>query len=291
MKSMTGFGRGMASNSQLKATVELATVNRKQLDIRFAVPKEAPFLEQLVRQTVSEQLSRGVINVGLKFELLSADNQAVKINQAALQGYASQLEKIRETVPNLAPISLPELLELPGVLDTNADLYEEESTKALVGEALNEAIEKLIADRLDEGLKLKDDLLERLAILDKVRVEILERSPLVQQDYREKLVARIEEAKIDLGIDDERLLKEVAFFADRSDITEENVRLEAHLNKFAELIERTEPVGRELDFLMQEINREINTTGSKANDQSIGQNVVIFKAELERCREQIQNME
>lgn len=291
MKSMTGFGRATAQNTQLKVSIELATVNRKQLDIRFAVPKEAPYLEAVVRHAISKKISRGVINVGLKFEILFSNNQAAKINQTALQGYATQLEKVRKNIPSLAPISISELLELPGVLEANDSLYEEEMTKKLVSEALEQALEKLIIDRLDEGLKLKKDLDERLQILDKLRLAILERSPIVQQNYREKLIARIEEAKITLEVDDERLLKEVAFFADRSDITEENVRLEAHLNKFAELMAKEDAVGRELDFLMQEINREINTTGSKANDQEIGQNVVIFKSELERCREQIQNVE
>ena len=291
MKSMTGFGRGQASNQDYQVSIDISSVNRKQLDIRFSPPKEAIFLESLVRKTIPEFVARGVINVQLKLNASGNSADGIQFNDAIIQSYVSHLQQLNKHFDLKTPISLNDIHLLPGAVQSAEKEVSVEALSAVTEEALKEALKAIVANRQNEGLQLKEDLKERREILWNNLSELKEKSAQATVNFREKLEARIREAGLTIELDSERIHQEVVLYADRSDITEEVVRLEAHLKQFAVLIDKEGPVGRELDFLMQEIGREINTTGSKSSDNDISRVVVAMKAEVERCREQVQNVE
>ena len=291
MKSMTGFGRGSASSDQFYAAFEISSVNRKQLDVRFSAPKEALFLDSMIRKKVSEKLTRGSVQVSINFRILDSSFQSISINESLIEQYKNELTKVQQKFSIAGEVTLDQLLALPDVFSESQTSLPVADVWTVVEQALEQALNHLIDNRNQEGLALQNDFILRQANLSGVFSGIEKQAPQVKQNYQEKLLSRLQEAGLPIDLEDERLLKEIAIFADKSDISEELVRLIAHLEKFTELIHKQEAVGRELDFLMQECSREINTIGSKASDQLINQAVVSFKAELERCREQIQNVE
>ncbi len=290
---MTGYGRGECAQNGFKITVEISSVNRKQSEITVNMPRELEVLEAQIRDEVNKSVSRGRLTV--RVAMHSAENTAasqVRVNIPLAKAYAKEFRKIARELKLNEPNLLDLLIRSPGVLHTAGEIEEAEDLWPAVDKALKEAITLLVKMREREGAHLAKDLMTRMNLIQKSWGKILKRAPDVQKRYREQLIQRIKNAGLETpSLDDERLIKEVVYFADRSDISEELTRLQSHFQQFNDCLKSKEPVGRTLDFLAQEMNREINTIGSKANDAIISREVVVLKAELERFREQVQNVE
>ena len=291
MKSMTGFGCGEASNDDLIYRVEVASVNRKQADIVVNLPRELSALDSRIRKQVSEVVSRGRINVGISLKSSEAKGGSLSINLPLAEEYSAAIAKLEEHLGLNGLVSRFDPGRAPGVIQLGETLPEPEDVWPFVEKALKESLSKLLEMRSTEGAHLKSDLESRLAILKGFLQQIAEQAPSVVKRYRENLIKRLDSAGIELNLDDERLIKEIGLFADRCDISEEITRLESHFAQCHKYFTSNEAVGRPLDFLIQEMGREINTIGSKANDASIAQIIVESKTELEKIREQIQNIE
>jgi uncharacterized protein (TIGR00255 family) len=289
---MTGYGRGEAAKDGFKFTVELNSINRKQSDISINLPKELIELEPRIRDEINAHLSRGRINVVLAFHQSNAKAESpVELDMTLAKAYHRAIQKLQKEMKLNGPLTLDTILRAPGVMKLAETTVDAEGVWPHVEAALRKAIGGLVKMREKEGKFLADDLAERLGLLAAGLEVIRQKAPEIAAHYREQLHARIKEAGLDVSLDDERLVKEVVFFADRADISEEITRLSSHLKQFRDCLKSNEPVGRTLDFLAQEMGREINTIGSKANAAEISQQVVKMKAELEKIREQIQNIE
>ena len=291
MKSMTGFGCGEALNDDLIYRVEVASVNRKQADIVVNLPRELSALDSRIRKQISEVVSRGRINVGISLKSSEAKGGSLSINLPLAEEYSAAIAKLEEHLGLNGLVSRFDPGRAPGVIQLGETLPEPEDAWPFVEKALKESLSKLLEMRSTEGAHLKSDLESRLATLKGFLQQIAEQAPSVVQRYRKNLIKRLDSAGIELNLDDERLIKEIGLFADRCDISEEITRLESHFAQCHKYFTRDEAVGRPLDFLIQEMGREINTIGSKANDASIAQIIVESKTELEKIREQIQNIE
>ncbi|MCG3148356.1 MAG: hypothetical protein PCFJNLEI_01799 [Verrucomicrobiae bacterium] len=289
---MTGYGRGESAKDGGKFTVELNSINRKQSDIAINLPKELIELEPRIRDGINAQLARGRINAVVAYhrsETKAAEQ--VELDESLALAYLKAIQKLQKTTKLDGTITLDTILRAPGVLKLAEPAWDAEAVWPSVEQALKKALGQLVKMREKEGRFLADDLSKRLDVLAAGASRIRQTAPETIKRYRDQLHARVKEAGLDVPLDDERLVKEVVFFADRCDITEELTRLDSHLQQFRDGLKSTEPVGRTLDFLSQEMNRELNTIGSKANAAEISQEVVKLKAELEKIREQIQNIE
>ncbi len=290
---MTGYGCGESLLEGGKFVVEVSSVNRKQSEFSVSLPREFDVLEARVRETLNRHVARGRLTVRVLFQATD-DRKAggVRVNRSLAQAYAREFRALAAELGLDDRLTLDSLLRAPGVLESTEASGDPEAAWPAVEAALADALKQLIAMREREGANLQKDLGARLGLMRQAAAAVRDRAPLVAEHYRRQLHERIANAGITLTPDDqERLLKEVALFADRSDITEELTRLESHFGQFDQCLVSPEPVGRTLDFLAQELNREINTIGSKANDAAIAREVVTLKAELERIREQAQNLE
>ena len=290
---MTGYGRGECARDGLKITVELSSVNRKQGEISVTLPRELEVLEAQIRDVINRFISRGRLTA--RVALHAADGRAsdrVRLNRPLARAYVRELKHLARELGLAGPITLDLLARVPGVIETAEEPGDAEDFWPAVEKALNQGLAALLKMREREGAHLARDLSKRIGIMRKSAALIGQRAPEVQRRYREQLLLRIKNAGVTApGDDDERLLKEIVYFADRSDISEELTRLQSHFQQYEDCQSSKEPVGRTLDFLAQEMNREINTIGSKANDSRIAHAVVTLKAELEKFREQAQNVE
>jgi uncharacterized protein (TIGR00255 family) len=287
---MTGYGRGEADHAGTKISVELNSVNRKQSDIVINLPRDLAALEPQIRQAVNEQISRGRTNVmvGLQDRTNGA---GLALDTALARSYHAAMLTLQKELSAPGEITIGTILQAPGVMRSPEQSVDPDNAWPVVQRALTTALGELVKMREREGKHLAKDLIHRLKTLRKEIKEIRSLYPDVVKKYRAVLRERLEKAGLDLPLDDERLLKEVTIFADRSDISEELTRLESHLAQFAHHLRKNEPVGRTLEFITQEIFRELNTLGAKSNDAAISQHVVACKSELEKIREQIQNLE
>jgi len=292
LKSMTGHGRGSASANGIKVEVELSTVNRKQLDISVSVPRSLTALVPRMDEVVHSAISRGRVTGEVAVQLSSsARSRGVFVDEELARTYVKSLRKTASRLGLENDFRGSMLLNLPDVVRYEQADREVEKVWPILEIALNQALGRLVRMRAREGRELRKDIEKRLRKLEEHGTRIRKESPKVMTRYRKKLMARLRAAEIELDLGDERLLKELALFADRSDITEEVTRFDSHIKQARKLMSASEPVGRTLDFLAQEMFREANTMGSKANDSSILREVVAVKAELERIREQVQNIE
>ena len=291
MKSMTGFGCGEASNECLVYRVEVASVNRKQADIVVNLPRELNSLDSRIRKQVSETVSRGRINVGVSLKSVESKGGSLSINLPLAKEYTEAIAKLEEHLGLDGLVSRFDPSRASGVIQLGENLPDPEDAWPLLEEALKESLSKLLEMRSTEGAHIKSDLESRLTKIKGFLKKISEQAPNVVKRYRDNLMKRLDAAGIELNLDDERLIKEIGIFADRCDISEEVTRLESHFAQCRKYFESDQAVGRPLDFLVQEMGREINTIGSKANDASIAQIIVESKTELEKIREQIQNIE
>jgi uncharacterized protein (TIGR00255 family) len=293
MKSMTGYGRGECAQDGFKVTVELSSVNRKQVEVAATLPRELEMLEAQIRDAIHRAVARGRVNVRVLLHAAEGKFSARKhINAPLAKAYAAEFARLAKSLKLSGEVTLDHLLRAPGVFQTDEELAESENLRPAVEKALAQALAALLKMREREGAHLAKDLAARIATLQKAAAQVQKQAPLAAENYRKNLLDRIKSAGLEnIAPDDERLLKEVVLFADRSDISEELTRLQSHFVQFADCGKSREPVGRTLDFLAQEMNREINTIGSKANDAVISREVVTLKAELEKFREQAQNVE
>jgi uncharacterized protein (TIGR00255 family) len=293
MKSMTGYGRGECARDGFKITVELGAVNRRQSEISVNLPRELEMLEAPVRDAINARVARGRVTARIAVHAAEGKMSAkMHINKQLAEAYATELGKLARQLKLSGGVTLDQIVRAPGVFQSDEELVEAETIQPVVEKALQQALAALVKMREREGGNLADDLTVRINIMRKSVEKIRKQAPQTAENYRKQLLERIKSAGIEsIAPDDERLLKEVVLFADRSDITEELTRLQSHFQQFEDCRKSSEPVGRTLDFLAQEMNREINTIGSKANDAVISREVVTLKAELERFREQAQNVE
>lgn len=291
IKSMTGFGRGEAVAAGKKFTFELKAVNHRYNEVVLRLPRSLTPLEDRIRRLVQTRITRGRVDGFLGLEDCGEKNASVKVDKALAAAYYNAMKELQETLGIDGEIQLKQLISLPGVLTMEEPADDIEDWWPAIQEAVEAALGQLVRMRMVEGEQLAVDLLSRAEKLKMLNQSIRERSPLVVEDYRERLVTRLNDYMRDGIITPDRLAAEATIFAERSSITEENVRLESHLQQMKSCLEAGESVGRKLDFLIQEMNREINTIASKASDLEISRAVVEAKSELEKIREQVQNIE
>lgn len=288
---MTGYGKGEAALGDLRVCVEIHSVNRKQIDIALNIPRSLQGLEPRIRETLQTRISRGRLNLNVTLTHAAESLAASAIDLDLARVYANEMRKLQAELGLAGDLTLDTLLRAPGVLTNSSTDVEPEAVWPSILGALEAALAALITMREVEGKNLSADLYMRLAKL-RVMVEgIRERSPMLTENYRNQLFARIQSVAGELPPNDERLLKEIAIFAEKSDITEELIRLDSHFSQLENLLAQSEPAGRTLEFLIQEISREFNTLSVKSNDAEISQTVVTAKTEIERIREQVQNIE
>ena len=291
MKSMTGFGNGEVLIDDLLYRVEISSVNRKQADIIINMPRELSALETRVRKMIKESVSRGRVNVNIFVKASSSEGGTINVNKELAKQYYEALRVLELDLGSNNFTDNFDPLRANGVINFGVTLPEVEDAWAHVKLALVQAVDHLIVMRSDEGAHLKADLESRL---DKIKAnleKISEYASQVVSRHKENLFKRLTASGLELDLNDERVIKEIGIFADRCDITEEITRLESHFIQSEKYFSSNEAVGRPLDFLVQEISRELNTIGSKANDANIAQSIVETKTELEKIREQVQNVE
>ncbi len=288
--SMTGFGRGEASDGRVTAVAELSTVNRKQFDCHLSLSKELAALESRIETLLHQFIRRGQIKGTVTIAFAKATGGlAVNLDLAK-----AQIAAVREAAEKLGlrdDLSTRDLFQFPDVLVFNAPEADSEVLWPFVSKAVEAAARQLVAMRVREGKTLAKDVSARLAHLRKLRTELVKRAKLSPVEYRDKLAERLKKLAGGVQADPEILARELVLFADRTDVTEELTRLGSHLEQATRIMKGDEPAGRQLDFLCQEILREINTTGSKCSDAEIARIVVEFKSVLETIREQVQNFE
>ena len=291
LKSMTGFGRAQKEIDGYVITVELKSVNHRYFEFSSRVPRQYGFLDEKLKSYINGKVSRGKIECYVTIEALDTDTADVVVNHTLATAYVNALKEIAETYELKDDFGASTISRFPEVLVVRKSDEDEEKLWGYVQEVCSEAIDKFVAMREVEGSKMKDDIYSRgQFILDCVSY-IEERSPQTVKEYNDKLVERVHELLGDVLLDESRILQEVAIYADKVAVAEETVRLRSHIEQLNAFISSDEPVGRKMDFLVQEINRETNTIGSKANDVDIARKVVDIKAEVEKIREQIQNIE
>lgn len=288
---MTGYGRGETDHDGTKFTVELNSVNRKQSDVVVNLPRDLIELEPRIRQTINENISRGRTNATVSLHSGSNGSRQLALNTELARSYHDAMRSLQKELNAPGEITIATILQAPGVMRFPEEALNPEDTWPAVERALRAALADLIKMREREGKHLGRDLIHRLKAIRKKLKEVRTLHPDVVKRYRTALLDRIQRAGLPLPNEDERVLKEITFFADRADVSEELTRLESHLAQFAHHLRSKEPVGRTLEFITQEIFRELNTLGAKANDAAISQRVIGCKAELEKIREQIQNLE
>ncbi|MDX1671894.1 MAG: YicC/YloC family endoribonuclease [Balneolaceae bacterium] len=290
--SMTGFGRGEASSDGLSVTVEIKSVNSRYLDINLRIPQSIQEKELELKEMVQDHISRGKVNANVRVDQAQTGEPDITISRPLVKGYMALLEELRQVAGIESPVTLRNLMQFNDIfISKEKDESTLETIWQLTRSATGQALQHLNEMRHQEGKQLEKDLIQRVdhigTMLDKVAAETEGRA----EEERKKLNERIQALMQDEQLDPERLEQEIAILADKLDITEEIVRIRSHLKFFHEAIEQDESVGRRLNFLSQEINREINTIGSKSNSSEISQYVVKAKESLEQIREQVQNIE
>ena len=291
IKSMTGFGRADMLFDDYKINVEVKTVNNRYLDINTKVYKQYSFLEETARECISKALSRGKADMFIQIEPVGSDDVAVVLNEGLAVEYKNAMDKLAEIVDVKSDISVSAFLRLPDVFNVEKKEKDKEKIIADCRLCIEAAIDDLSKNRSREGERLKVFFDDCIANIKQILSVIKERSPHTVDEYRNKMKERIEELLNGVEIDESRLITEVGIFADKVNITEEIIRFESHLQEYAHLLTSDVSIGRKLDFIIQELNREANTMGSKCNDYIISKSVVELKSEIEKLREQVQNIE
>ncbi len=291
IKSMTGYGSAKGTAAGLALSVELKSVNNRYLDVSVKLPRTLMFAEEPVRSAVAKHITRGKVDVFITADASQSDSVEVRVNEALLRGYISALGEVRDKFSLTDDMSLMSLCRLPEVLSTERrELDADELTSGLLA-ILEEALSGYDAMRGREGEKLRDDVLGRIDEIGRLTGIVEERSPQTVAEYRARLEQKLRETLEGMSVDDSRVLTECAIFADRVAVDEETVRLRSHLSQLKAMASGESPIGRKMDFLIQELNRESNTIGSKCQSADIARVVVDLKAEIEKIREQIQNVE
>jgi uncharacterized protein (TIGR00255 family) len=291
MHSMTGFGRGEALAEGVIWRAECSSVNRKQLELVVHLPRELNELEGTVRNKLAEKLSRGRVQLNVTADRGTHSETALRVDGILAAQYAAALQSLAVKLGASPEFTAADITRWPGVFSHEQSAWSPEEAQPFILQAAEAALSQMLIMRKAEGANLKADITARLKLLEDLLSETQQLIPQVLSRYRESLQQRLSEAGVPLPLDDERLVKEIALFADRCDISEEITRATSHIAQFRTYMDSGEPVGRPLDFLSQELFREFNTMGSKANHATLAQTVVRAKTELEKIREQVQNIE
>lgn len=291
IKSMTGYGRAVRVYPDKQITVELRSVNNRFLDCSVRLPRLYSFAEEAVKQKIKMSVSRGKVDVFVTVVLTQSNDVCIALNRPVLEGYLAAMKTIAADYGVRDDISVNSLSRLPDVFTVEKAEQDEDALQQQLLEVVDEALSGYDAMRRTEGEALAADLRGKAANILKLVAFVEERSPQTVEEYRCRLAQKMQEVLESTSIDESRILTEAAIFADKVAVDEETVRLRSHLVQLDYMLQAKEPIGRKLDFLMQEINRETNTIGSKCSDLSLARTVVEMKAELEKIREQIQNIE
>src|SRR4051812_429736 len=291
LRSMTGFGSGRARVQDEELTVELKSLNHKFCEVKARLPRELGTLEPMVTKAIKDRLARGAVEVFIKRQTPGAPASAPQVDTALAREYLRALLELARAIGAPEQVTLRDVATLPGVLRVEERGVDAESAQRALETALQEALERLTEMRAREGDSIRADLESRLAFLEAGAAKLEALAPRQVAEYQKRLEERIAELARGVAVDPQRLAQEVAYLAERTDVAEEMTRLRSHLGQFRDLIASNEPSGRKMDFLVQEMHREVNTTGSKSQHPEIALNVVAMKAELERIREQVQNVE
>lgn len=289
MLSMTGYGRAMCEIDGRQLSIELKSVNHRFLDLSFRMPRNLMFLEEEARKAIGAKLARGHVDVFMTYKNLRSDAKKVTVDRALFDAYATALDSVADSGLR-DDRSLMSVARMPDVMVITEADEDQDALRELMKVTMNQALDQLVAMRQREGLEMAADLSRKVDAIERMTQQIEQRYPQTVEEYTARLRASIEEL-IGQNVDETRLLTEVAVMADRSAIAEETVRLRAHIQQLRETFEKTEPIGRRLDFLVQELNREVNTISSKSQDIPITRLAVDCKAEIEKLREQLQNVE
>lgn len=291
IQSMTGFGRGELNENGRKYTVEIKTVNHRFFDLNIKMPKKFNMFEADIRNVLKEKIQRGKIDLYITYEDLSGTETVVSYNAGLAAQYVEAIKKMSEQFNVVNDLTASKLSRYPEIMVMEEEAMNEEQTlkdlKCVVSDALNQLVES----RTTEGSRLKQDILAKLDILDREVEYIQKRSPEIIKAYQEKLEQKVEALLSDTAIEPARIITEVTIYADKVCVDEEIVRLKSHIASVKEALESKESIGRKLDFIVQEMNRESNTILSKANNNDIAEHGIVLKTEIEKIREQIQNIE
>lgn len=290
IKSMTGFGRGKYENEGRNYTVDIKSVNHKYTDISVRLPRFLNSEEDKVRKRISSSISRGKVDVLISFENYSSKGTNIRINKELAKEYIKELKSLAEETELQFNVDVIDISKFPEILKIE-DTQDEELIGKELMIAVDDALEKFISMREIEGKRLIQDIEQRIYLIQNKVNEITTFSNTLVSEYMEKLKVRVNELLEPSMVDENRLMQEIVIFSDKSSIEEELTRLKSHMEQFLELIKQSSPIGKKIDFLIQEINREVNTIGSKANCLEITNRVIEIKTEVENIREQIQNIE
>lgn len=293
MKSMTGYGRGECTMYERKFTVEIKAVNHRYNDITVKLPRAIMGFEDEIKKAISKKVFRGKLDVFVNFESFSQEDINISVNEPLAKSYTETLRKLKSDLHLDGDVTIEIVSKFPDVITVDKSISNE-NTENKIRECLMKAVEDatdaFVAMREVEGETLKKNIIEKVAFVNDALQKIEERAPWVSKDYRARLEAKLADLD-EIQVDESRLLTEVLLFADKACIDEEITRLHSHISQMYSIVEENVPVGRKLDFLVQEMNRETNTIGSKSNDIEITNHVVDIKSEIEKIREQIQNIE
>ena len=289
--SMTGYGSAKGSVEGQEITVELKSVNNRYLDCSVRLPRNFLFAEDTVKQAVSAGVSRGKVDVFVSAQASQDSGTVVSVNEELARGYRDAVARIAETLGLESGLNAFSLARFPDVLTVERRELDKDKAAAALSEITAKAVEEFNAMREREGERLRRDMLGKLETIEGLVCVVEERSPQTVKEYRERLEARLRDILADRSLDEQRVITEAAIFADRTAVDEETVRLRSHIAQFRTMLEEGSPIGRKMDFLVQEFNRESNTIGSKCSDASLAKVVVDLKSEIEKIREQLQNVE
>lgn len=291
IKSMTGFGRGENISENREVTVEIRSVNHRYFEFSSRLPRSCGYLEEKLKSFLQENISRGKVEISVQLKAINSSDTELVVNQAVIDTYISTLRKVAKKLRLKDDLSASTLLRINDAFDTMKKADDEEEVTEEVLKAAAIAVEKYNEMRTREGENLKADILSRLLNIEANVSRVEQNSEETLKAYRERLYSRIKDILGDRQIDDQRVLTEVAIFSDKIAVDEETVRLKSHIAQMREMLNEGQPVGRKLDFLIQEFNREANTIGSKCQNVNTAQTVVDIKSDIEKIREQIQNIE
>ncbi len=289
--SMTGYGSAKGSVEGQEITVELKSVNNRYLDCSVRLPRNFLFAEDTVKQAVSAGVSRGKVDVFVSAQASQDSGTVVSVNEELARGYRDAVARIAEMLGLESGLNAFSLARFPDVLTVERRELDKDKAAAALSEITAKAVEEFNAMREREGERLRRDMLGKLETIEGLVSVVEERSPQTVKEYRERLEARLRDILADRSLDEQRVITEAAIFADRTAVDEETVRLRSHIAQFRTMLEEGSPIGRKMDFLVQEFNRESNTIGSKCSDASLAKVVVDLKSEIEKIREQLQNVE
>lgn len=291
IKSMTGFGAGDAETADFKVHIEVKAVNQRFLETNYHMPYSMNMFENQLTKKIKEYASRGKLDINIRFQDLRDKAVTVKVDKGLVAAYGQALQEISSQLELSAQVTAAQIASYPDVLKLNEENADLEAAQPVLMQAMEQALESFVAMREAEGQNIQRDLLARIGTLENFVGELEKLAPEIVAAYRQRLENLLMEYLAKEDIDESRIIQEVALFTDKVNYTEETVRLRSHFDQFRQIITAGEPVGRKLDFLIQEMNREINTVASKANSAGAAQFVVDVKSEIEKIREQIQNIE